>query len=37
MDIAIRVFLVMIITVVVIAVIGRMIDKSGTGPGGDKD
>ena len=37
MEIAIRVFLVMIITVVVVGVLGRLIDKSGTGPGGDKD
>ena len=37
MEIAIRVFLVMIITVVVVGVLGRMIDKSGNGPRGDKD
>ena len=37
MEIAIRVFLVMIITVVLVGVFACMIDKSGTGPEGDKD
>ena len=37
MAIAIRVFLIMILTVVLVGIVGRMIDKGGTRPGSGQD
>ena len=37
MQIAIRVVIVMLLTVALVAVAGILIDKSGTRPGGDED